>query len=709
MEHQLDPLAALQGASGKGGALGAAPRHHIIGPAAHDAADQAAVKQEPAAQGASWQEAAAQVAAWQEPGAQAAAGQQPSAQQPNAQQATGQEAATREVDALVQPPEPAVTQASAVAHDSFGDMPPPPTQATGEQNTDPFSSLASGEDRSASLASSLDDGPIGTGASALNDVPPPPASPEAPSAPLGHSNRSTSAFGPYGQDPGDAMPGHGSDLDPRAGDMSDFERFGQLGGAGSAALDQGDAARSDAPLFTSGLGDAPPPPPSFQDVAQADPGGMGGPGLGASAQSERAKEDIAWSGFNGVDERGAYEPDYDQEVTGEAGHGSTGIVAAEGARGPSRFVMLGGAAAAVVVVGIGAYAFSGGESGSVSTSSSTPLVKADPRPVKVQPSDPGGRQFPNQNRAILNDNARADAARVPGPKKVQTAVVGPNGELRFPRREPQRVASVGQTATAGSTAQRPREIIAMPGIAFDTGGVSVGEAFNNQAARASNTARAGGPTGGDAKANSNDRLAAGTRATAETAARQAAARARNEARTSGGGSALDIAAQAIALGDTTGNARQSAGNAGQSVNTRQSAATGGAAQPRRDVTAQAFSWETTAEAPAATGAQPTNAASATTRTANSAAFEPGNYVVQVSSRRSRESALRSFESIRQRFGELLQGRGPDIQEINLGAEKGLWYRVRIAPATSRRQANDLCESLKAAGLSSCLVRTAASS
>lgn len=80
----------------------------------------------------------------------------------------------------------------------------------------------------------------------------------------------------------------------------------------------------------------------------------------------------------------------------------------------------------------------------------------------------------------------------------------------------------------------------------------------------------------------------------------------------------------------------------------------------------------------------------------------GGYVVQVKSSKSRVDALGSFADLQQKHAALLSGSQPDIREVNLGESKGIWYRLRIGPPSSKSAAYDLCKKLKSAG-QDCLV------
>ncbi|MCP4936598.1 MAG: hypothetical protein GY927_20960 [bacterium] len=79
------------------------------------------------------------------------------------------------------------------------------------------------------------------------------------------------------------------------------------------------------------------------------------------------------------------------------------------------------------------------------------------------------------------------------------------------------------------------------------------------------------------------------------------------------------------------------------------------------------------------------------------------FVVQVTSRSSQTSALAAFADMQQKYPNLIGAYAPDIQRADLG-NKGIWYRLRVGPVTSKVAASDLCTSLKQAGHPGCFVR-----
>jgi hypothetical protein len=78
------------------------------------------------------------------------------------------------------------------------------------------------------------------------------------------------------------------------------------------------------------------------------------------------------------------------------------------------------------------------------------------------------------------------------------------------------------------------------------------------------------------------------------------------------------------------------------------------------------------------------------------------YVAVLSSKKSRMDALKAFADMRDKYGDVLASRTPDVQEVNLG-EKGVWYRAVVGPPGSREAALGLCSQLKSAGYASCWV------
>ncbi|TDT90304.1 septal ring-binding cell division protein DamX [Azorhizobium sp. AG788] len=80
----------------------------------------------------------------------------------------------------------------------------------------------------------------------------------------------------------------------------------------------------------------------------------------------------------------------------------------------------------------------------------------------------------------------------------------------------------------------------------------------------------------------------------------------------------------------------------------------------------------------------------------------GGFVVQVASQKSEADALGSFKVLQSRYPQLLGTYKASVKKADLG-ERGIYYRAQVGPFTTREQANDLCQSLRAQG-ADCLVQ-----
>ena len=111
-----------------------------------------------------------------------------------------------------------------------------------------------------------------------------------------------------------------------------------------------------------------------------------------------------------------------------------------------------------------------------------------------------------------------------------------------------------------------------------------------------------------------------------------------------------------------------------------------------------------ARKPSLNSAQTQTAAVASAPEAAAATSAAGEqFVVQVAARKSQTAALAAFADLQQRYPGLLNSYRPIIQRADLGT-KGIWYRLRVGPMNEKTAAATLCEKLKSAGMSSCLVR-----
>ena len=79
----------------------------------------------------------------------------------------------------------------------------------------------------------------------------------------------------------------------------------------------------------------------------------------------------------------------------------------------------------------------------------------------------------------------------------------------------------------------------------------------------------------------------------------------------------------------------------------------------------------------------------------------GDWVVQIAAFRTRDEAEAGWIAFRTRYGELAEGRAPDVETADLGA-RGIYHRLRIAAFAERAGAEGYCRALQEAG-QDCLV------
>jgi hypothetical protein len=68
--------------------------------------------------------------------------------------------------------------------------------------------------------------------------------------------------------------------------------------------------------------------------------------------------------------------------------------------------------------------------------------------------------------------------------------------------------------------------------------------------------------------------------------------------------------------------------------------------------------------------------------------------IGLSSQKTNEQAERGWEELRKAYGDLLGNLQPSIREVDLGAEKGVWYRLYAGPVANRADAQVLCAKIK---------------
>ncbi len=92
----------------------------------------------------------------------------------------------------------------------------------------------------------------------------------------------------------------------------------------------------------------------------------------------------------------------------------------------------------------------------------------------------------------------------------------------------------------------------------------------------------------------------------------------------------------------------------------------------------------------------------TTKTTTKKTTPSGAYLVQLASFRSKAKADAAWAKYSKTHGDLLRGLRPLVRRVDLGADKGIYYRLRAGPLGDAVEARALCAKLKARKLG-CLV------
>ncbi|MCB8836673.1 SPOR domain-containing protein [Aurantimonas sp. VKM B-3413] len=439
----------------------------------------------------------------------------------------------------------------------------------------------------------------------------------------------------------------------------------------------------------------------------------------AAAQDDLADYESVWQPEEG--EAAAEETERsassDHDRWFEPGETGRGARSARGSAGvvtglrPRRSLGAGvafGAIAAVLAAGTGVYWLSGGTS-SLTGSKGVLIVEADKDPVKVKPDDPGGRNIPNQNKAVYERVESASADMVPSQRKLVTSEERP---MDLPAEEPSpsdlpgvefgtiasaQAAEPVQVASASDdnepiavlTPRRVRTLTVRPDgtlVAADTVPETSMDALKNGGALIEASAR---PV-------SVETLGEGqVPGPAATAAEAASA---------------SSAAEDVAAGDPV------VGQPAPGMPVPGARPRYAPAAPADVVTAAAYAPTAPAvpaaeQAPAAPVARTDSVETASLETpapsAQAAASgsvpvvsQSSGYYVQISSQPSEPLAQQSSQRLGQRFSSVIDGRQMVIQPADIPG-KGTYYRVRIA-AASKDEASRLCDHLKSAG-GSCFV------
>ncbi|MEX1108592.1 MAG: SPOR domain-containing protein [Dongiaceae bacterium] len=111
-----------------------------------------------------------------------------------------------------------------------------------------------------------------------------------------------------------------------------------------------------------------------------------------------------------------------------------------------------------------------------------------------------------------------------------------------------------------------------------------------------------------------------------------------------------------------------------------------------------------AAAAASAAAEPAPDVAAEPEAVETASLPPGSYRVQLAAVRSEADARTIWAQLQQKLPELLGDLSLFIERIDLGSDKGIFYRVQAAPLVDHQSAQKLCGNLSARGQDCLVVR-----
>jgi hypothetical protein len=371
-----------------------------------------------------------------------------------------------------------------------------------------------------------------------------------------------------------------------------------------------------------------------------------------------------------------------------------------------------GALTVIILLGGGAmaYLWLSGDAAKVVEGGEPRVIMADKTPIKEVPENPGGKQVPNQDKAVydkvsgsvdsnlkqgklitaeeeplnvnektLGEETPVDGNALPAGVEVGNAPAGAPSDQRLAA-SPDNAAN-GQSSGSVLTPRKVKTMIVLPNgtlvaredNAPDTAapGNGAGVAPSDATTLAPAATNATTPATASAAANGNDAVAAaaaGATVPADAAATTAAEPPKEPAIIAPIPKARPADQPVKVVGTVTKQGNVVAQN-----------------------TAPA------ATAPATSTAQ---AATPPAAAATASSLKAGTYVIQVASLPSQAEAQKSYANISKKFASVIGGHNVDIKAAEV-AGKGTYYRVRIVAGT-KEQAVALCESYRAAG-GSCLV------
>lgn len=356
-------------------------------------------------------------------------------------------------------------------------------------------------------------------------------------------------------------------------------------------------------------------------------------------------------------------------------------------RRSQRTMLLAASVAGVIILGGAAvYAWMGGR-GAVSSAEGPKIILADKAPVKVVPEEKGGKTVPNQDKAVYDRVAGAQAGA-----PQQEALVSSTEE---PMDVVQRTLTPETLPLEGSNEAETLQT-ALPNE--EDGDRLLPDGANGETAAQEEDKT---PAVAPRKVRTMIVKPDGTLVAREEPVAAPATDVAGMTQPLPATPSNEVAAAGQAAANTDQVALAATGNANieqvpvRSVTTTASAGGDKAPTPQTRPAAQPAEIARPAEEQAALPAETQPAQQVAT-----ASVPAGGYFIQVASLPSEAEAQKSYNSLSSKFGSVIGGRGVDIRKAEI-AGKGTYYRVRI-PAGSKDEANALCSKYKGAG-GSCLV------
>lgn len=327
-----------------------------------------------------------------------------------------------------------------------------------------------------------------------------------------------------------------------------------------------------------------------------------------------------------------------------------------------------------------AFAYKTGGDSSIASAGKPPLIQADNSPVKVAPDEPGGKEFPHKNKKIYDrlqgkDDAGGTEKIVPREEEVAASAASSGGQIASSGgQQSSEQAGPETTGATGQADGSPRKVKTL--MVRPDGSIVAAE----QPAQPAQSTQQSGTTSTAALRDTGADNGAGVAVTMPQSGQ-------DNTNTDGSN------AKVVKAPEAPSPAQQEEQQVASAAQTQQAEPQASASRPEPESAPLPQQKPATPQAQASASAS----ASATPGTSGS------EYVVQVAARKSQTDALAAFADMQQKYPQLLSGYRPLIQRADLG-QKGIWYRLNVGPVEDKKVASTLCQKLKSAGMSSCLVR-----